>query len=172
MSAVLRRAGAVVATALLTLALVGLSRVPYTAVTGEAGELRLAWQYKSQPVEQCRQATPEELAKLPQHMRRTTICERRLRSYLLEVVVDGATRVADTVRAKGVRADRPLGVFAHVALPPGRHRARVTFTPIGGGHAPLVADTTLTFAPRQVWLVTLEEERGALVLRDRIPAGN
>jgi len=167
MRALRRRAGAVLATTVMTAALVGLSRVPWAATRGEAGELRVAWQYKSQPVEECRQATPEELAKLPPHMRRTTICERRLRSYLLEVAVEGATMLADTVRARGARADRPLSVFARVPLPPGGYGVRVTFTPVGGGHAPLVAETTLAFAPRQVWLVTLDEERGTLVARDR-----
>jgi len=172
MRAVLDRAGALVVTALLALALVGLSRAPWTAVPGEEGELRLAWQYKSQPVEQCRRRSPEELAKLPAHMRREVVCERRLRSYLLEVAVDGVARPADTVRARGARADRPLGIFARVALPPGRHEVRVTFSPIGGGHEPLTLAAAVTVAPRQVWLVTLDEERGALVARDRLPAGD
>lgn len=168
----MRRAGAVLATVAMTVALVALSRVPWAATRGEEGELRLAWQYKSQPVEQCRQATAEELANLPQHMRRTTICERGLRSYLLEVTVDGEPRHADTVRARGARADRPLGVFTRLALPPGPHAVRVTFTPVGGGHEPLVAESTVTFQPRQVWLVTLDGDRGTLVLRDRLPAGD
>jgi len=172
MSAVMRKAGALVVTALATLALVGLSRVPWAAVPGETGELRLAWQYKSQPVEQCRRQTPEELAKLPAHMRREVVCERRLRSYLLEVAVDGAARVADTVRARGARADRPLGIFARVPLPPGRHEVRVTFSPVGGGHEPLTLAAAVTVAPRQVWLATLDEERGALVVRDRPAAGD
>ncbi len=172
MTAPLRKALAILVTALLTAALVGLSRVPWAAVRGEHGELRLAWQYKSQPVERCRPATPEELAQLPVHMRRKTICERGLRPWLLDVAVDGTAWAADTIVARGARADRPLAVFARHALPPGRHAVRVTFAPLGGDHAPLVAETTLTFAPRQVWLVTLDEVRGALVLRDRIPAGD
>jgi len=159
-------------TALLALALAVLSRVPWAAVPGEDGELRLAWQYKSQPVEQCRRLSAEELAKLPAHMRRETVCERRLRAYLLEVTVDDTARIADTVRARGASSDRPLGVFAHVALAPGRHAARVMFSPIGGGHEPLAVETTVTVAPRQVWLVTLDEERGRLAVRDRITEGN
>jgi hypothetical protein len=73
----------------------------------------------------------------------------------------------DTVRARGARADRPLNVFARYPLVPGRHMVRVSFAPVGGDHAPLVAETTLVFAPRQVRLVTLDEERGVLTWRDR-----
>jgi hypothetical protein len=172
MKGLLRSAGIVAATAVMTLALVGLSRVPWSAAPGDDGALRLAWQYKSQPVERCRTATPEELAKLPPHMRRTTICERGLRPYVLEVSVDGGAARVDTVRARGARADRPLGVFAQVPLAPGAHAIRVAFSPAGGDHAPLTLDTTLVLAPRQVWLVTLDGDRGTLVLRDRLPAGD
>lgn len=167
-----RVAGMAVATALMTVALVGLSRLPWSAAPGDDGALRLAWQYRSQPVERCRAATPEELAKLPQHMRRTTICERGLRSYVLEVAVDGGAARVDTVRPRGARADRPLGVFSQVPLAPGVHAVRVTFSPVGGGHEPLTVDTALTVAPRQVWLVTLDGAGSSLTVRDRLPAGD
>ena len=172
MNGPLRTAGVVAATALMTLALVGLSRVPWSAAPGEDGALRLAWQYRSQPVEKCRAATPEELAKLPPHMRRTTICERGLRPYVLEVAVDGGPAHVDTVRARGARADRPLGVFAQVPLVPGHHAVRVTFAPVDGGHEPLTLDTTVVIAPRQVRLVTLDVGGGALELRERLPGAN
>ncbi len=172
MNGPLRTSGMALATAVMTLALVGLSRVPWSAAPAEDGALRLAWQYKSQPVERCRPATPDELAKLPQHMRRTTICERGLRSYRLEVSLDGGAAHVDTVRARGARADRPLAVFGQVAVRPGPHTVRVTFAPIGGRHEPLTLDTTIAVAPRQVWLVTLDVAGGALELRDRLPTSH
>jgi hypothetical protein len=162
----------VAATALMTLALVGLSRLPWSAAPGDDGALRLAWRYRSQPVERCRAATPEELAKLPPHMRRTTICERGLRSYVLEVSVDGGAAHVDTVRARGARADRPLAVFGQVPVRPGAHAVRVTFAPIGGGPEPLTLDTTIAVAPRQIWLVTLDAGGTTLELRDGLPAAN
>jgi hypothetical protein len=162
----------IAATTLMTLALVGLSRVPWSAAPATDGALRLAWQYKSQPVERCRTATPEELTKLPQHMRRTTICERELRSYRLEVALDGGAAHVDTVRARGARADRPLAVFGQVPVRPGTHAVRITFAPIGGGHEPLTLDTTIAVVPRQVWLVTLDAGGTVLELRERLPASN
>ena len=175
--AILRRGAAGLAAILLTILLVGLSRVPFTWVHGEDAQLRLAWQFRSQPVSHCRQATAAELARLPEHMRQRTICERALRPYRLAVTVDGVVLAEDTVRARGARADRPLGVFRQFALPPGRHAVGIAFTPLAlpadtaGARppAPPALDTTLTFAPRQVWLGTMDEERGLLVVRRRLP---
>ena len=172
MKQALQRLGALAATAALALLLVGLSQVPYAAVASEDGQLRLAWQFRSEPVERCRRLTPEELAKLPAHMRRETICERGLRPWHRAVRIDGVDRAADTVRARGARADRPLNVFDEITVPPGRHRVQVTFAPLGPADTsvtPLRLDTILTFAPRQVRLVTFDAERGVLVMRERVP---
>jgi hypothetical protein len=177
MNVAVRRGAAGVTAVLLAVLLVGLSRVPFAWVRVEDAQLRLAWQFQSAPVSRCRTATAEELAKLPEHMRQRTICERALRPYRLEVAVDGIARADDTVRARGARADRPLGVFQQLALAPGRHAVHVAFTPLAlpsdsagaAVPAPPVVDTTVTFAPRQVWLVTYDEERRVLALRNRLP---
>ncbi len=175
MSGVARGVIGTAVAAALTLALVGLSRVPYTAVPSDDGALRLAWRYKSEHVDQCRRRTAEELERLPAHMRTELVCERRLRPYALRAALDDGDLLADTVRAGGARADRPLSLFRQVAVRPGRHRVRVSFEPIGPAadtalaRRRLAVDTLLVFAPRQVVLVTLDEARGVLVVRTREP---
>lgn len=162
-----------VVAAAVTLAIVGLSRVPYTAEPSEDAELRLAWRYRSERVQQCRRLSEEEQEKLPAHMRRTEDCTRGLRPYRLTVAVDGAEAgvgFVDTVRARGAESDRPLFVFRRISLAPRSHAVRVLFAPVGeGGHAPLGVDTTITFARRQVVLVTYDEDARRLVVRTALP---
>lgn len=175
----MRRALQLLVAAAVTLLIVGLSRVPYTAVPSEDGELRLAWRYRSERVQRCRQLSEAERAALPAHMRRKEDCSRGLRPYRLTVEVateaPGAAAgariaVVDTVRARGAESDRPLFVFRRIPLPPGRHEVRVEFSPIGeGGHAPMRVDTSVTFARRQVVLVTYDEDAGRLVVRTALP---
>jgi hypothetical protein len=164
-----------------TVGLVGLSRAPWTAHPGEHAQLRLAWRFRSERIEACRRLTPDELATLPAHMRRDEVCEGGVRPYRLEVWVDGRAVAADTVRAAGARADRPLYVLREFPLAPGRHEARVRFSPLPAGPAgprddereregqepapPLVWSASLVLSPRQVALVTYDEERRALVRR-------
>ncbi len=191
MSAARRVAGGLLAVA-VTIGLAALSRVPYAAVRENDGELRLAWRWRSRRVDQCRRLSDEELAKLPVHMRSAVSCERRLVPYLLEVWVDGRLAVFDSVLAKGAEADRPLSVLRHVPLAPGRYAFRVVFRPLAvvadsarpagpdssrhdGDDAdlaeradrPLVLETSAVVAPRQVLLVTVDTDRGVLVLRTR-----
>jgi hypothetical protein len=148
----------------ITLFVVAFSRRPWAAAASEDGELRLAWRYKSERTEACRRRTAEELAQLPVHMRRETVCEPQLRPYLLEVTVDGVPALADTVRPRGARADRPLGVFQRMALAPGRHHAAVTFRGLGAdsGTAPFTWSDSFVVAPRQVVVVTLDERERRL----------
>lgn len=161
-----RVAGAWVFGAVATLVLVGLSQVPYTAADGERGELRLAWRYRSETVEQCRRLTDEELAALPQHMRRDEICERRLQPWRLEVWLDGTPIADDTVRAKGAREDRPLYVFRQLPLAPGAHTLRAVFTPIGeSARTPLELDASVIIESREVVLVTYDPDLERLVLK-------
>jgi len=144
---VVRRAAQVVVAAVVTLAIVGLSRVPYAAVRSEDGELRLAWRFRSERVSACRKLSDAEQAALPAHMRRKEDCTRGLRPYRLTVQVGApsagvtgeaaAVALVDTVRARGAESDRPLFVFRRIPLAPGRYAVRVEFAAVGlGGPAP------------------------------------
>ena len=176
---------------LVMAAVVGLSWVPWVAAPGNDGELRLAWRWRSERVEQCRRLSEDELRQRPVHMRVALACERALRPYLLDVEADGRRIVLDSVRARGAESDRPLSVFRRLPLPAGRHAIRVSFRPLAvpgdssehdgrGDHeehegkeeaAPLELEVTTVLAPRQVVLVTLDDENRVLVLKTTAAAG-
>jgi len=170
----LRKMAAGLFAAAVTALIVAMSRVPYTAAETNDGELRLAWRWRSERVELCRNRSEEELAKLPVHMRSATACERRLRPWRLEVRVDGRVVADDQVRATGAEGDRPLSVFRRLPLAPGRYTVSVVFSPlaVAGDTAiapppPRILDASLVVAPRQVVLVTMDTDRGVLVVRTR-----
>ena len=168
----LRRPVGVLLGAGMLASIVALSQVPWTASPDENGELRLAWRWRSQRVQRCRTLTPEELAKLPAHMRAATSCERPLRPWLLVVSVDDHEEARDTVRARGAESDRPLSIYRRVPLSPGRHEIAVDFTPLAlpgdsatALPAPLRFSEHAVISPRHVLLVTLEETQRSLVAR-------
>jgi len=156
----------------LTLALVGLSQVPWSPGAGGAAELRLAWRFRSTLVDECRRLSAAELANLPVHMRREMSCERRLTPYHLVVRLGGATVLQDTVRPGGARADRPLSFYRDLRVAPGALALSIRFAPLlpesaGVAARPptLTLDTALVARPHRVVLVTLDEARGVLVVR-------
>lgn len=152
-----------------------LSRVPYRAEASSDPLVRLSWRARGIRVEECRRVPPEELEKLPVHMRRAEDCVGRILPYRLAVTIDGEPAVDEIVEASGARADRPLFVFREITVSPGRHTLDVTFRV--EGEAPsdsLVQDATPRFLELsatvdleadQVALVTYDAERRELVLR-------
>ncbi|NIP83637.1 MAG: hypothetical protein GWM90_32180 [Gemmatimonadetes bacterium] len=170
-----------------------LTRLEYTATPADRAELRLAWRARVPRVEECRRLTRAEREALPVHMRREVVCEGRVSSYRLEIVVDGTVRHRSVVEGAGARGDRPLYVFEALALEPGRHAVRVAFERIGadagptasasgdrppaevsepvpgrsprGGTVPdrLVLEERLELGSREVVLVTYDADARALV---------
>lgn len=153
-----------------------LSFAPYTTEREAGAVVRLAWRARGERVRECRRLTPEELAKLPAHMRQEEVCEGRVLPFRLAVDLDDSAAVNQLIHGAGAREDRPLYVFRDLAVRPGEHRISVRFTLEGGSQEHdatrratpprLALDTTLSLASRQVLLVTCDEEREQLVVRD------
>lgn len=161
------------------LALGALTRVSYSPEPGDEAELRLTWRARAAPAEECRRLTEAEKEALPVHMRRDVVCEGRVASYRLDVVVDGRVRHRSTVKGAGARGDRPLYVFESMRLAPGRHEVRVVFervgaadTPPGDGAEPPAGGVPdrlelweqLELGPREVVLITYDATARRLVL--------
>jgi hypothetical protein len=155
------------------------SLASYTAETDARAIVRLAWRARGERVRNCRHRTPAELEKLPPHMRQEEVCEGRILPYRLVVKLDGRAAVDEVIHGAGAREDRPLYVSRDLAVQPGAHRLAVTFArdaravgdsaiATGGLTTParLTLDTTLSVGSRRVVLVTYDEEREQLVVRD------
>jgi hypothetical protein len=150
------------------------SFTPYTAERDVGAIVRFAWRARGERVSECRRRTPDELAKLPAHMRQEELCEGRVLPYRLVVDLDGAAVVNQLIHGAGAREDRPLYVFQDIVVTAGSHRVAVTFTREGAVPADttgvlatparLTLDTMLTLASRRIVLVTYDEEREQLVV--------
>jgi len=164
------RAQALVTSAVLMAALVALSGVGFVVESGDQGRIRLSWKAVGQRVEACRTPSQEELEALPEHMRRSEICEGGLAPFELRVAIDGREVYARTLRAAGAREDRPTTVYEEFPVSPGRHRLAVRFesTPPAGAvptSAPLTLERDVEIAPREILLVVRDEARGELEIR-------
>lgn len=169
-----RRATGLALAAAAVTALAALSQVPYAPTRASHAVLRLAWRVRGVRVEECRRLTPEELARLPVHMRHAEECTGRVLPYHLTVVRDGEQIVDRVVRAAGAREDRPLYVLEEMPLAAGTHDIAVRFvrdtaeetagrevlTPVT-----LALEATLTLGEGEVALVTYDAEQRRLVLR-------
>jgi hypothetical protein len=167
-STTLRRTAAVLLAVAVTVAIAGLSRVPYAASPTDDGVLRLSWRIPGEMVETCRQLTEEEIARRPVHMRREVECERRVLPYTLTVRIGGEMVMRETVQPGRGRGVRPLGVHRELPLPPGAYEVEVVWYPeMEDLEAEVDAErsfriaTALRLDPGDVALVTYDTDRRA-----------
>lgn len=177
----LNRATGLAAAVVSALGIAWLSQVPVVSGTNNQALLRLAWRARPERIEQCVTQSPEALAALPPHMRQATICEGINASYRLEVRRNGLLVAEHIVEPGGLRRDRPLYVFRELAMPVGDATISVTFVRVEAADpdddddagevrdtlreavpASLAWEQQLSFAPRQVRVVSYDPERRAL----------
>lgn len=161
----MRLAGLALALALLA-ALAAGTRAPYAVNPPDAAAIRLAWRALGEAALHCRTASPEELARLPAHMRQKQICERRLPTFELEVELDGAQVIDERIAPAGAAGDRAAVVLRELRVAPGPHRLRIEFEAEDDAAGPAKRlDRTLTLAAGEVALVLEDAATRQLVLR-------
>jgi hypothetical protein len=182
---VLERAAGLALAAAALAALAWASQAPMTVHETPEALLRLAWSARPERIEVCREASEEELSRLPAHMRQRVVCEGAAAHYRLTVHVEGRLVADQLVRAGGLRQDRRLFVLREMAVAAGERNVEVRFDrveadapPAGSPARPPVADRRqtgdavpsrlalaerLAFAPGTVVLVTYDPARRGLV---------
>lgn len=147
----------------------GLTRAPYGEEVTNRALLRLAWRIAGGYVEECRSPTPQELERLPAHMRQERICVGRLTPYRLRLSVDGEGVLNELVQPSGARGDRPLAVLNEIVLTPGTHRVEIEWRPddtrdreLPGEQAMHFA-ATLTLAAGDIAVITWHPDERRLV---------
>lgn len=150
-----------------TVALAGLSRVPWSAADAQEGYLRLSWRLQGESVEECRPPTPGEAERLPEHMRVSEICEGDVTPYRLTVEADDSVLIDDVVRPAGIRGDRPVFVYRDLELAPGTYDVAVRFEPTdpAAESSPITFREAVPVASGRISLITWQPDSSTLVLK-------
>jgi hypothetical protein len=141
-----RIAGGVLAL-LLALGLAAASAVPLSTHPSPDARIRVAFSARPERLETCRTLTPEELAGVPAHMRRSQVCEGTSARYRLVVAREGRLLHSTTLRGGGLRHDRRLYVLHDVRVPSGPAVIEVRLVRVDA--APVGAALTTARGPAQ-----------------------
>jgi coenzyme F420-reducing hydrogenase delta subunit/Pyruvate/2-oxoacid:ferredoxin oxidoreductase delta subunit len=121
--------------------------------------LVVSFKHPGKAGENCREASKEELEKLPPHMRQKQICERRRVSVRLRVEVDGKQLVRGAYEPRGIWGDGNSIAIERFSVPPGTHDVTIelgdTMNPSEFNHS-----TTRR--------IDLKERRNTVVLFDKM----
>lgn len=133
------------------------SVLPYGTGASDTPRLVASFKHAGAASETCREATPEELADKPVHMRQPTICERRRAVVHMEVVVDGAVVASGAHAPSGLFGDGSSVAIERLDVAPGTHTVRIT---IDDGARRHQDQRAVEFTPGHDRVVLFDRSRG------------
>jgi hypothetical protein len=132
----------------------------------DEGLLRLSFLHPGQPLQACRQRTPEELARMPPQMRTAVDCPRERSPVLVRVELDGQVIVDESFAPGGLARDGASAGYRSRPLPAGEHRLAVRFSDDARRRdQPVERAAQIRVAPGQVVLIDFSPEHGGVVIR-------
>jgi hypothetical protein len=138
----------------------------YRLLEDDEALLRLSVQHPGRPIGDCRQRTPEELAKLPPQMRAPLDCPRERSPVKVRVELDGRTVIDAVFAPAGLRRDGASVGYRRLPIRAGRHLLRVQLNDDGRrSDFPYERVATLDVQPGQVVLLDFNPAKGGVLIR-------
>lgn len=97
----------------------------YPHFPADKAQIKLSFVHGGQPKGECRERTPQELAKLAPNMRKLRVCPRERVPVTVELALDGRTLYHASLPPTGLSKDSPSHAYRRFAVEPGRHRLRL-----------------------------------------------
>ena len=139
------------------------SAPPYRHLAPDRAVVKLSLSHAGERKEECRQRTPEELAKLAPNMRAQLDCPRERSDVRIELEMDGAVLALVEARPSGLRRDLPSTIYRRVEVPAGRHTFRARLADTASGEFRHRGEVTLELAPGRVLVVDFIASRGGFL---------
>lgn len=128
--------------------------------------LRLSFRHPGKIATDCRARTPEELEKLPLHLRTEMDCERERSPVQVRVELDGDLLFDRVYEPAGLRRDGASAGYFRMPIPVGEHEIRVQVNDDvrveGFNHE---GERRVDVKPGQVVLIDFVEDQGGVVIR-------
>ena len=131
----------------------------YHLAPGEA-LIRLSISHAAQRKGECRQRTPEELAKLSPNMRAPLDCPRERSPVTIEIELDGQLVVQAVAPPSGLTRDGASTIYRRLPVAAGKHRIVARLRDHGGGDFNYVREVELELRPGRVLVIDFHAAKG------------
>ena len=162
-----RYAGQVALYALFALFIGYFSTSPqYRHLAPDQGLLRLSFKHPGKFKADCRERTPEELAKIPANMRQAMDCPRERSPVRVRVALDGRDLYDDVFPPAGLSRDGASSGYRRLPIAAGLHHLKVQFNDdvrISGFN--YEREQRVEVKAGQVVLIDFVPEKGGVVIR-------
>lgn len=92
--------------------------------------IRLSMRVPRQTTKVCKKLTPNEVAKLPLHMRKEEECTLTSIKYKVSLELNSKSVLERQIHSQGVRHDKPMYVDEMLSVEPGQYNLKINFAPL------------------------------------------
>lgn len=148
---------------------------PYRHLAPDRAVVKLSLVHAGERKLECRQRTPEELAKLAPNMRAQLDCPRERSDVRVELEMDGKVLALVQAAPSGLRSDLPSTIYRRIEVAAGRHTFRARLADTVTGEFRHHAEATVDLAPGRVLVVDFAASKGGFLFTHeklRVSTGN
>jgi hypothetical protein len=127
--------------------------------------LRLSFSHAAQRLQECRQRSAEELAKLPPNMRAAQDCPRERSPVTVELELDGKLLFRVVASPTGLSKDGASTVYRRLPVAAGRHRLVARLSDTATGSFNHFGEVTVDLGPGDALVVDFNAGKGGFQFR-------
>jgi len=127
--------------------------------------LRLSFSHAAQRLGDCRERTPEELAKLAPNMRSLTVCPRERAPVTVELEMDGNLLYHVVAPPSGLSRDGASTVYRRLPVKAGKHHFVARLKDRAEGGYSYVKEVTLDLPPGRAVVIDFVAGQGGWLFR-------
>ena len=132
----------------------------YHQLAPDKALIRLSISHAAQRKAECRERTPEELAKLPPNMRAPLDCPRERSPVVVELELDGQAVVQAVAPPSGLTRDGASTIYRRLPVAAGRHHIVARLKDRADGDFNYVRKADVEIRPGHVLVIDFHAARG------------
>ncbi|MDR2240293.1 MAG: hypothetical protein LBE33_07620 [Zoogloeaceae bacterium] len=135
----------------------------YTHLEPDKALIKLSFSTHGEPVGECRDRTPEELAKLAPNMRKARVCPRERSPITVKIDLDGHSLFEGVAPPTGLSKDGTSNIYRRFEVPAGEHLLSVKMNDnVRIQDFNYIKEERLTLQPAQILVIDLRKDHGGI----------
>jgi hypothetical protein len=141
----------------------------YTHLQPDETLIKLSFRHAAQHVGNCRERTPEELAKLPAYQRKggATECPRERADVVVELEMDGQPLYRGVLRPTGLAHSSNANIYRRIPVKAGVHTFKARLKDRPGDDFNYVREETVDLAPGRIMVIDFKAETGGFIFKNK-----
>lgn len=141
----------------------------YTHLQPDETLIKLSFRHAGQHVGECRERTPEELARLPEYQRKggSTVCPRERADVVVELEMDGKQLYKGVLIPTGFAHSSNANIYRRIPVKAGVHTLKARLKDHPGDDFNYVHEETVDLAPGRIMVIDFKAATGGFIFKNK-----